>query len=197
MCQLLGHNGFIATKVEEVIRAARMNSILSLAMFISGTLFLVLLTSLHLKNNNNKEESRILPVANTDHRHFLMERKQATESYRNSFRTTDWFPVAWVVYAGSVGPCTTVSLLPMPAPTLLLILQFWISHLAFMILYFLTNKTGVIVIVPYLDRRPEIEEELESTLQAQVLCKYLILSRWGKCQESMEPNIYLFVMTTL
>lgn len=38
-------------------------------------------------------------------------------------------------------------------------------------LHFLANKIGVIVTLPYLDRKQNIEES-ESTLQAQVLCKY-------------------------
>jgi hypothetical protein len=44
-----------------------------------------------------------------------------------------------------------------------------------MIVYFLTNKIGVIATLPHLGREQEFKEELESTLQAQVLSKYLIL----------------------
>lgn len=44
-----------------------------------------------------------------------------------------------------------------------------------MILHFLTNKIGVIATVSHLGRRQKFKE-LESTLQVQVLCKYLILS---------------------
>lgn len=42
-----------------------------------------------------------------------------------------------------------------------------------MVLHFLTNKTARLL---HLDTRQKFAEELENTLQAQVLRKYLILS---------------------
>lgn len=74
MCQVLDLDSFIAEKVENMSKAAAaLNFILSLAIFTSLP---VLLISLKLKNQREKKESSILPVANTDHRHFLIERKQ-------------------------------------------------------------------------------------------------------------------------
>lgn len=177
---------------------------LSLAIFISGTSLSFPSSSSHVTKRIKKgeeEEPHILPMANTDHRNFFfIERKQAIAFLLNFLLgPLAHFSWVWIGYSGNMGSCLTASFSLMLAPILPLTLPFWISHLAFMTPspHFLTNDIGVVAALPSLWGRQKFEEELGSAIQAQVICKYLIPSSWGKCQESVEFNINLFVPKAL